>query len=122
MLDERDRRWLERSAGRDGAVREGVVVAVAILLVILGALNLALAAKLGSLQGYSLADLLNGWFTGVQADRQYSGEYFLALDRLTMSVLWWGTGLAAGILAAGKRFERRRARRILAVLQERDAF
>src|SRR5438874_2201385 len=114
MLNDKDRRHLERWAGRDGAIAQAVVAVVAIGLLATAALNLALAASWGRLIGLGVPQLLSGWVHGVQWDHQYGGIYLKAMDRLEATVLDCGLSVVLVVAAAGGRAERVRTRNIIA--------
>lgn len=117
MLNEKDRKALSWSLGKYGRVVEFAVILVPLFLVVSGFVNLYFASRIGSLEGYGLAELLKDWATGVDTKAQYSGVYVKAIGRITLAFFSFGFALVLALQVYAYHTIRQRDRRIVATLR-----
>src|SRR5579883_1324678 len=117
MLDEKDRQWLEKSAGKEGAVRQALYLIIALFMLLMAAVNVLLAFKWGGLAHVSPLTLLRGWAGVFKPDAVYTGVYLRGLDRLTVAVIQFLVALFIGPLALFERRQRIRDQKTIGTLK-----
>ncbi|MFC1451906.1 hypothetical protein ACFLSJ_01015 [Verrucomicrobiota bacterium] len=120
MITERDIRFLSRARSKTTIRFANGALAFALLTcIVVGILNLNLAAKYARVEGMSFGELVNAWTDGWDSQKHYSGVYCRANERLC-------TGLMQMVLALcfvlpvwiGANVRWARHRRILAFIEE----
>lgn len=101
MITQKDIKALTFHRTRFGRIATWIVFILPIFCFIMGALNLHVAARIGRYSGHDLGSLFHSWFKGVEVDKQYTGLYLKAMDRLTTALLGFGTGFILSIVAFG---------------------
>ena len=99
MITEKDIKALSRYQTRSGKIANWAIVIFPIFLLIVAFLNLYVASKIGSSEGFNLIQLFIGWIEGIDVKTQYSGIYFKAMERLTTALLQIGFALICSIFA-----------------------
>ena len=117
MITDSDIKALRRYKTRSGKIANWMIVIAPIFLFVVGILNLYLASKIGSNEGYSLWALFQSWIEGINVNKQYSGLYLTAMERLETALLQFGLSLIFSITVYGHHKTRRMNARILETLK-----
>jgi len=117
MITDKDIQVLRRHESRSGRIANSAVVIAPVFSVVMGALNLHLASRIGSIAGVDLVQLFQSWIEGVDVNSQYSGLYLKAMGRLTTAVLQFGFAIILAIIAYGYHTRRKMDARILGTLK-----
>lgn len=118
MVTASDIEHLKRSQTRRASIGSWLLPLVACVLIIGGALNIHVGAKLAAIEGVGFGELLSQWFQGSNIDAQYSGVFLMAVTRFQMGI----TGFVYGVLIAVISYTYSRSigrnRRILAFIED----
>ena len=117
MITDSDIKALRRYKTRSGKIANWIIVIAPIFLFVVGILNLHLASKIGSNEGYSLWALFQSWIEGINVNKQYSGLYLKAMERLETALLQFGLSLILSIMAYDYHKMRKMNARILETLK-----
>ena len=117
MITDSDIKALRHYTTRSGKIANWMIVIAPIFLFVVGILNLYLAFKIGSNEGYSLWTLFQSWIEGINVNKQYSGLYLKAMERLGTALLQFGFSLILSIMVYGYHKTRRMNARILETLK-----
>ena len=120
MIEKKYIKALTMFEGIKGIVIYYIMVFAPIFLLIMTILNFYLASKIGMKEGYDLISLFKSWEAGIEASKQYSGIYLMAIERLEMAILLFGVTLIWGIAAVKVRVTRQRNRRIVEILKRHE--
>ena len=122
MLNEKDRKYLERSTGKHAKILQVTLVITCGLLIVVTAIHLVLAKEWGRLEGVSFSRIVQTWSAGTQPDHKYSGTFVTAMDQIGMALLEAGMALLVALKAIVNAAAIRRAMRIIEVLKQHDAW
>ncbi|MGA1871380.1 MAG: hypothetical protein ACMUJM_22855 [bacterium] len=117
MITKKDIRALSAHKTRLGKISGWVIIILPFFFLIIGVLNLRLAAKIGGYSGYDLKTLSYNWYKGIEVNKQYSGIYLKAMDRFSIAVFDFGTALILSIVVLTLHKTKRMYSRILETLE-----
>ena len=93
-----------------------------VFMIVSGCVNLHLCARFSSMAGISMAEVIRGWFAGIDISKEYSGIYLTALERWETSILQFAmAGFAAIMFVVARRTSKRNAR-LLRFIEEKDIY
>ena len=113
MITEKDIKTLKYHETRSGKITSIALIALPILLIIVGVLNLYIASRYGSNVKVDLFQLIQNWFEGIDVTKQYTGMYLKAMERLETAFLDFGLALILAPLSYGFHKIRKMYSRIL---------
>jgi hypothetical protein len=119
MLEAKDLKYLKRSQTRGARIGGWVLAVVACVFIVVGVLNVRLAAKLGTMQGMGVQELFQRWLPGPQVTEQYSGAFLLAVNRLQTGITEVVYGLVIAVIFYAYNKSRQRNKRILKFIEDK---
>jgi hypothetical protein len=122
MIDEKDRRWLERCAGKEGVLFYRLEIATAVMCFAFGLIYLGVAAWGADLVGVRPGRVVELWVGGIKLEKTYSGFLISLFEKLQMGVLFLGAGLISLVMATDYGKEVARSKRLIAALKAADAW
>ena len=121
MITEKDIKMLKRYETRMGKLAHWILIFTTPLLFVGGCFNLWLAFRIGNIQGYNLGHLFQSFIEGLNLNKQYSGAYLKAMERLVtgLSELW--AAIIFAVILYSYNLRRKMDMRILETLRESGA-
>ena len=119
MITESDIKTLKRHETRMGTIAYWMLIIAPIFLVVVGSLNLWLASKIGSSNGYNLDFLFQSWIEGINVNQQYSGLNLKAMERLETALFQFGLAIIFIFATYGYHRRRQMDIRILETLRQK---
>jgi hypothetical protein len=92
---------------------------VIIFLIVAGCLDLYLCARFSSRAGISMAEVIRGWFAGIDPSAKYSGIYLWALDSWIQAILHFSEAVFFAIMFVVYQLESKRNARILRFIEQK---
>ena len=120
MINQKDIKALKQHETLYGKIANWIFIGAPILFFVIGILNLKLASVIGSKNGYDLNMLFHDWIQGVDVNKQYSGIYLKAMERLTTALLQFGGALIFTVAVYANQILIKRNKRILDTLRITD--
>lgn len=120
MIAEKYKKSLTHYEGRKGAFLYWTIVFVPLFLLVMGGLNLWLAQRIGSADGFTLGDFVNIWFEeiNVQRDYTYSGMFLAGMQRFNTALLDFAFAIVLSPLIWSVIFMRKRNSAVLTALRK----
>src|SRR5690242_3132807 len=116
MLTDGDRRFLEQTTGRKGALAQAILACSVLACLAFAAFHLYLAAWRAQFAGTNLGSVLHDFTKGLSDGGLYSGTYLRALEHVSDAALILGVGIVAAAHTAVYRVQRLRYQRIAGTL------
>ena len=113
MLNEADRKYMERTTGKQG--RRALIVLFCSIFLMIGValINIYMAGLFASLRGYSFHEFLMRFGEPISLGRSYSGVFLKASERFTVGCLEFLLALYAALTWWSGRKIRERNQRII---------
>jgi hypothetical protein len=87
MITEKDVKTLTQYQTPAGKIAYWLFMIAPIFFLGGGILNLYIASRIGSYEGYNLMNLFRDWINGIDVKATYSGLYLKAMERLTTALM-----------------------------------
>ncbi len=122
MLNEADRKYMERTTGKQG--KRALVFLFCGIFLILGAalLNIYFAGWIASFRGYSFRQFLERFGEPISVERSYSGIFLKASERFIIGCLELFLAFSAALSWWSRRKTRERNQRIINTLKSSRAW
>jgi hypothetical protein len=117
MINQKDIKALKQYETLHGKIANWIFICAPILFFVVGILNLKLASIIGNKNGYTLNILFHDWIQGVDVNKQYSGIYLKAMERLTTALLQFGGAIILTAALYTNQILKKRNKRILDTLR-----
>ena len=120
MMEERFRKSLTRYEGRKGVFLCAASIFMPLFLVVMGGLNLWLAARIGGAADITLTDYVQLWLNEIEVEREYtySGVFLAGLHRFNTALLQFSFAIVLTPLVWGIWFQRKRDRAVVDALKK----
>jgi len=121
-ITEKDIRVLQKSQSKAVRLTTLIMFPFAVtFMVAVGGINLYLCSHYSSMAGISVADVIRGWFAGIDTSANYSGMYLKAMERWVTAITQFAAACAMAFMFAAARRASRRNARILRFIEEKSS-
>lgn len=120
MIEEHFRKSLTRYEGKKGVFLCVVSIFVPLFLVVMGVLNLWLAARIGGATEITLTDYAQLWLKEIEVGREYtySGVFLAGMHRFNTALLQFSLAIVLSPLVWSVWFQRKRDRAVVEALRK----
>jgi hypothetical protein len=120
MLADQHKKSLMRFSGRSGQFRIGIILLAAVVLGVVGVLNLHTASEIGGKVDMSLTDLFSNWTSDIDPRKQYtfSGTQLVAIACFQTGIVQLAMALLLALFVWSNWAIKRRDEAIVALLKK----
>ncbi len=120
-ITEEDIRALRKSTSKATRLATFIVLPLFVaFLIAAGSVNLHFCSRFSDMAGMNMADVIGGWFAGIDTSAQYSGAYLKALERWVAGISELSVAGFVALMWVGARRMAKRNARILKVIEEKE--
>lgn len=93
MLEEKHKKRLTKFEGRKGQIIVWALALSTLFCFIAAIIDINLATESAKAAGFTLGEVMKGWFQGLEHNFKYSEDYFIAFKRLTGAFIELGLSI-----------------------------